>query len=140
MINLLLWLTPLLHSAPIVEHLTLTSGLKIEARYLPTEDAFMIGLEDFGSLVSDLELSGPSCTTRIDALQKTCELSLLESQERCGARCIEVEKSWLMEQELLLKTETALEEMRSSRDLWRWVAFGTSVLAFGSASYILISR
>lgn len=136
----LLWLTPLLYAAPVTESLTLTSGLTIEAKYLPTEDAFLIGLEDFGALTADLELAGPSCTVRVNALKATCTSQLTDSLQRAGERCATIEEAWLMEQEERLRLETQLANARSSLSIWSWVAGGASTLALGALTYIAVTR
>lgn len=139
MIALFLWFTPLVLSAQ-TETLTLTSGLTIEAKYLPAEDAFLIGLEDFGALTADLELAGPSCTLRIDTLKATCEAQLSEALARCGARCAEIERAWVDEQAERLKLEAKLADTEASLSLWSWWAGGSSLLAFGALTYLAVTR
>lgn len=139
MITLLLWFTPLALSAQ-TETITLTSGLTIEARYLPDEDAFLVGLEDFGSLTADLELAGPSCTLRVDALKASCRVSLEDAVARADARCAEVERAWLLAQDQQMKLEAKLIDTKASLSLWQWVSAGTSVLAFGAMTYLALTR
>jgi hypothetical protein len=136
----LLWLTPLLYAAPVTETLTLTSGLTIEAKYLPTEDAFLVGLEDFGALTADLELAGPSCTVRVNALKATCASQLSDALQRAGERCATIEEAWLIEQEERLKLETQLADTRASLSIWSWLAGGASAVALGALTYIAVTR
>jgi hypothetical protein len=139
MISLIL-LTPLLYAAPMTETLTLTSGLTIEAKYLPTEDAFIIGLEDFGALTTDLELAGPSCSKRIERLKELSALSLKDALSRASERCASIEDAWLIEQEERAKLEATLADTRASLSIWSWVAGGASAVALGALTYIALTR
>lgn len=137
MISALLFLMPLVAHT---EKLTLTSGLTIEAQYLPDEDAFLISLESFGALTSDLELAGPSCTKRIDAVQAECQSALEDALKRAEDRQAELYDAWTKDQVTLTKLTEKLRDTEAERVMWRWFAFGLGAIAATSTGIIILTK
>ena len=136
-------ITALMFLMPLVAHtekLTLTSGLTIEAQYLPDEDAFLIPLESFGALTADLELAGPSCTKRIDAVKAECQSALDDALKRAEERQAELYDAWTKDQVTLTKLTNQLRDVDQERIMWRWFALGLGAIAFTSTGIVILSN
>jgi hypothetical protein len=136
MISMLMFFLPLVAQT---ETLTLTSGLEIEARYLPEQDAFILSLEAFGALVADLELAGPSCTKRIDAVKAECQGAMSDALKRAEARQVNLYDQWVKDQATLTDMNARLLDVNNERIMWRWVAFGTGMVALCASSFIILT-
>lgn len=136
-------ITTLMFLMPLVAHtekLTLTSGLTIEAQYLPDEDAFLIPLESFGALTADLELAGPSCTKRIDAVKTECQSALDDALKRAEERQAELYDAWTKDQVTLTKLTNQLRDVDQERVMWRWFALGLGAIAFTSTGIVILTN
>ncbi len=146
MISALLFFMPLVVQAEMEredllskETLTLTSGLTIEAQYLPEQDSFLLSLEAFGALVADLELAGPSCIKRLDAVKQECQAALSDALKRAEERQVELYEAWTKDQSTILTLNNDLRETDQERIMWRWFAFGLGAAALVSTSVLILT-
>jgi hypothetical protein len=134
----LLAMIPLVLGAPITEQVTLTSGLVIEAQYLPDADAFLIDLESFAAITSDLELAGPSCTRRVSLLKRTCDERVNGAIERAEHRYEPLYAQWLVDQEQIERLTSQRDDARQSATVWSWVAGGVALLGASATTWALL--
>jgi hypothetical protein len=123
-----------------VETLTLTSGLTIEARYLPEQDSYLLSLEAFGAVTADLELAGPSCTTRIKAVEAECQLALDDVLKRAEHRQADLYDAWVEGTKTIAQLEDKLRDTDDERIMWRWFSFGLGAVAFSTTSFLILTR
>lgn len=123
-----------------VETLTLTSGLTIEARYLPERDSYLLSLEAFGAVTADLELAGPSCTVRIKAVESACQLALEDVLKRAEDRQTELYDAWVEGTKTIATLEGKLRDTDDERIMWRWFAFTLGAVAFTSTGFIILTN
>lgn len=140
MISSLLFFLPLATLVTHTEKLTLTSGLTIEAQYLPENDAFLISLESFGALTADLELAGPSCTKRITSIEAECKSALDDALVRAEERQVDLYNQWVKDQSTITDYKDRLRDTDSERVMWRWIAVGAGLVAIISSSVLVITN
>jgi hypothetical protein len=135
-------LSLLLVFSPIVEKIHLTDELVVKGTYyaqgdVVPDEGMLLSVEDFGLLQGHYLSLEPLWESRIEALKLANKEALHDVQFQCDARQADVAR-----QLELTKTQLGLMETRAvsatrERDVLKWVALGTTILAGGALVYAL---